>query len=77
MSGLLLHRRNGRDRYERHLCVAANGGPWRAARRDDRNLHLEACLSGHTLEEVIMDGIIYLVGLIVIIMFILSFFGLR
>jgi hypothetical protein len=29
------------------------------------------------LEEVIMDGIIYLVGLIVIIMFILSFFGLR
>ena len=29
------------------------------------------------LEEVRMDGIIYLVGLIVIIMAILSFFGLR
>jgi hypothetical protein len=28
-------------------------------------------------EEASMDGIIYLVGLIVIIMFILSFFGLR
>ena len=28
-------------------------------------------------EELSMDGIIYLVGLIVIIMFILSFFGLR
>jgi hypothetical protein len=29
------------------------------------------------LEEVRMDGIIYLVGVIVIIMAILSFFGLR
>jgi hypothetical protein len=29
------------------------------------------------LEEISMDGIIYLVGLIVIVMFILSFFGLR
>jgi hypothetical protein len=77
VSDLLLHRRNRRDRYERPLCVAANGGPWRAVRRDGRNLRLQACLSGHTLEEVIMDGIIYLVGLIVIIMFILSFFGLR
>jgi hypothetical protein len=29
------------------------------------------------MEEEAMDGLIYLVGLIVIIMFILSFFGLR
>jgi hypothetical protein len=29
------------------------------------------------MEEDTMDGLIYLVGLIVIIMFILSFFGLR
>jgi hypothetical protein len=29
------------------------------------------------LTEVVMDGIIYLVGLIVIVMAILSFFGLR
>jgi hypothetical protein len=28
-------------------------------------------------EEISMDGIIYLVGLIVIVMFILSLFGLR
>jgi hypothetical protein len=42
------------------------------------NLRVEAGLSGCTLEEdKIMDGIIYLVGLIVIVMFILSFFGLR
>ena len=31
----------------------------------------------HLGEEPSMDGIIYLVGLIVIVMFILSFFGLR
>jgi hypothetical protein len=30
-----------------------------------------------TWRRTVMDGIIYLVGLIVIIMFILSFFGLR
>jgi hypothetical protein len=39
-----------------------------------RSLHL----SSHVhVEEETMDGIIYLVGLIVIIMFILSLFGLR
>ena len=32
---------------------------------------------GNNLEEDNMDGLIYLVGLIVIIMAILSFFGLR
>lgn len=31
----------------------------------------------HSLEEDTMDGVVYLVGLIVIIMAILSFFGLR
>jgi hypothetical protein len=34
-------------------------------------------IRGPMAEEAIMDGIIYLVGLIVIIMAILSFFGLR
>jgi hypothetical protein len=34
-------------------------------------------LKGNDLEEAEMDGIVYLVGLIVIIMFILSLFGLR
>jgi hypothetical protein len=41
------------------------------------NLCLQARLSGNTVEEATMDGIIYLVGLIVIILAILSFFGLR
>jgi hypothetical protein len=34
-------------------------------------------LKGSDLEQAEMDGIVYLVGLIVIIMFILSLFGLR
>jgi hypothetical protein len=34
-------------------------------------------LKGNDLQEAEMDGIVYLVGLIVIIMFILSLFGLR
>jgi hypothetical protein len=34
-------------------------------------------LKGNDLKEAEMDGIVYLVGLIVIIMFILSLFGLR
>jgi hypothetical protein len=43
-----------------------------------RNLRREACLTGkrsHGGET--MDGLIYLIGLIVVIMAILSFFGLR
>jgi predicted membrane channel-forming protein YqfA (hemolysin III family) len=39
-----------------------------------RSLHLSSDVH---VEEETMDGIIYLVGLIVIIMFILSIFGLR
>jgi small-conductance mechanosensitive channel len=31
----------------------------------------------HPLEEAFMNGVIYLIGLIVVIMFILSFLGLR
>jgi hypothetical protein len=31
----------------------------------------------HSLEEDNMDGLIYLIGLVVIVMAILSFFGLR
>ena len=37
-------------------------------------------LSGHSLfhfRETVMNGIIYLVGLVVVVLFILSFFGLR
>jgi len=47
-----------------------------------RNIPRHDCLSGKRLhiaymEEDTMDGLIYLVGLIVIILAILSFFGLR
>lgn len=35
-----------------------------------------ACLCG-PLQEMVMNGLIYLVGLVVVIMFILSFLGLR
>lgn len=35
------------------------------------------CPLGNEPEEVLMNGIIYLVGLIVVIGIILSFFGLR
>jgi hypothetical protein len=43
-----------------------------------RNLHLRTLLSGNPcMEEDTMDGLIYLIGLIVVIMAILSFFGLR
>jgi hypothetical protein len=43
-----------------------------------RNLHLQTLLSGDAcMEEDTMDGLIYLIGLIVVIMAILSFFGLR
>jgi small-conductance mechanosensitive channel len=31
----------------------------------------------HAIEEALMNGLIYIVGLIVVIMFILSFLGLR
>ena len=41
------------------------------------NVPVVRVLSAIVLEEAEMDGIIYLVGLIVIIMFILSLFGLR
>jgi hypothetical protein len=46
----------------------------RAALRNHRTL-IE--LLRHKLEEPSMDGIVYLVGLIVIVMFVLSLFGLR
>lgn len=42
-----------------------------------RNLDGFRKLQGKRQQEVSMHGIIYLVGLIVIIMAILSFFGLR
>jgi hypothetical protein len=43
----------------------------------NRNLRLQTRLSGNIWRRNTMDGIIYLVGLIVIILAILSFFGLR
>jgi len=42
-----------------------------------RNPRDNTQLSRHKFGGIRMDGIIYLVGLIVIIMFILSLFGLR
>ncbi|BAM91430.1 hypothetical protein S58_54520 [Bradyrhizobium oligotrophicum S58] len=44
-----------------------------------RNIGRRRCLYGCEvkLEETNMDGLIYLVGLIVVVMAILSFFGLR
>jgi hypothetical protein len=55
----------GTFRFDRTFSTARlSASPWR-----DGVFYLE--------EELSMDGIIYLVGLIVIIMFILSFFGLR
>jgi len=48
-----------------HLCSRRVGG------------HLVAMTSCTLEEEISMDGIIYLVGLIVIVMAILSLFGLR
>jgi hypothetical protein len=41
------------------------------------NLPISSHLTGNNAEERNMDGIVYLVGLIVIIMFVLSLFGLR
>jgi hypothetical protein len=42
------------------------------------NLPYQARLTGNVqMEEETMDGLIYLIGLIVVIMAILSFFGLR
>lgn len=46
---------------------------WLSLRRCDRFTTTPRILK----EEISMDGIIYLVGLIVIVMFILSLFGLR
>jgi hypothetical protein len=48
-----------------HLCWHRVGG------------HLVATTSCTLEEEISMDGIIYLVGLIVIVMAVLSLFGLR
>lgn len=44
-----------------------------------RNIASRHGLYGHVsrTEEDIMDGLIYLIGLIVVVMAILSFFGLR
>jgi hypothetical protein len=50
----------------------------RSAIEPVRNLHLQTLLSDNPcMEEDTMDGLIYLIGLIVVIMAILSLFGLR
>jgi hypothetical protein len=49
----------------------------RGAQRSPRNIRHHGGLSGNRMEEETMDGLIYLIGLIVIILAILSFFGLR
>jgi hypothetical protein len=49
--------------------------PRLGARNIERRRRLYGC--EFKLEETNMDGLIYLVGLIVVIMAILSFFGLR
>jgi len=51
-------------------------GRWQGCHRNlGRKVTLAAC--GDSAREEVMDGIIYLVGLIVIVMAILSFVGLR
>jgi hypothetical protein len=58
--------------------VRAPGSHDAAIRCGSRNLRLQVRLSDNTSRRrITMDGIIYLIGLIVIIMAILSFFGLR
>lgn len=52
------------------------GSPTTAALHIGTTANRSNCYATN-LEEPSMDGIIYLVGLIVIIMFILSLFGLR
>jgi len=55
-----------------------NGGRSSVSRRSFiRNPREDTELSRHKFGGIRMDGIIYLVGLIVIIMFVLSLFGLR
>jgi hypothetical protein len=49
----------------------------RGMQRSPRNIRHHGGLSGNRMEEETMDGLIYLIGLIVIILAILSFFGLR
>jgi hypothetical protein len=61
----------------RQTIASANN---RAARRETRRNLLRANVLNcdwHHRAEATMNGLIYLVGLVVVIMFILSFLGLR
>jgi hypothetical protein len=54
-------------------------GPWRKAthnRRRNRNRSCARALASRLQAEALMNGIIYIIGLIVVILFILSFLGL-
>ena len=46
-------------------------------RRNQNRVHGLLCVQTASSEERAMNGIIYLVGLVVVIMAVLSFFGLR
>ncbi|TPJ36965.1 hypothetical protein FJ418_01390 [Mesorhizobium sp. B2-8-3] len=55
------------------LSSMSNSGPGSFATKTSR----ARCVSVRNQEEDAVNGIIYLVGLVVIVLFILSFFGLR
>ena len=69
----------GRSKQPQLFCDAASRVRQDALPHSSllRNLRLSPRLSADRMEEETMDGLIYLVGLIVIILAILSFFGLR
>lgn len=65
MSRRLLKFRPERAHYE--VALRARGTLWNS--RD--------CCGQNILQEDLMNGLIYLVGLVVVVMVVLSFFGLR
>ena len=50
---------------------------WRMGRKKVNSRQRGRCLIGSPNESERMNGIIYIVGLIVIVLFVLGFFGLR
>ena len=68
-----------RNRFVLSHCTESLGGERTRARHVALGTFVSApaYLGTADMEEETMDGLIYLIGLIVIIMAILSFFGLR
>jgi hypothetical protein len=61
-----------------HRRLAAKAGAAIRIARPDGTFRVPQCLARELLtREAIVGGLIYLIGLIVVIMFILSFLGLR